>query len=360
MAISISDRVLTTTEEKYVPVSIDTILNGNSFLSRIFMRETKNWSGRVIQIPMQYQAPTTGGNFVGVETFDTALSNTRVRQTFEDKGYYQSVVLSGREVSKNKTDAEVLDLIKLTMEEANNAMIDGMGDQFYGTGAGDTFQGLGKIVDDGTNSSTYGDLSRTTYTSLNSTVQAAAGGVLSLGLLATIFRAASSSGSAKQSVTSLLLTETIFDLYESLLTPTVRNNIETYGKPVVTAFSKPGTTIKESTSLREGTQGFEVLTWRGRPVIADEKAPSGVIFALNENYLHWYSLKGYGLESYQVGSSQVDSVYSDMSKKTYPIQWKKLQMPDNQYSLVGQFITLGNVISGNTRRHAKATGVTTV
>lgn len=360
MAISISDRVLTTTEEKYVPVSIDGILNGNSFLSRIFMRETKNWSGRVIQIPLQFQKPTTGGNFSGVQEFDTSLSNTRTRQTFEDKGYYQSVVLSGREISKNKTDAEVLDLIKLTMEEANNAMADGMGDQFYGTGSGDSFQGLGAIVDDGTNTSTYGDLPRTTYTALNSTVQAAAGGALSLGLIATIFRAASAAGSARQSVTALLTTETIFDLYESLLTPTVRSNIETYGKPVVTPFSKPGTTIKESTSLREGTQGFEVLTWRGRPFIADEKAPSGVIHALNENYLHWYSLKGYGLESYSVGSSQVDGVYSDLSNKNYPIQWKKLQMPDNQYSLVGQYIALGNIISGSTRRHSKATGVTTV
>ena len=361
MAITISDRVLTTTEESYVPVSIDSILNSNTFLCRTFMRETKNWSGRVIHIPLQYQAPTTGGNFSGVDTFDTALSNTRVRQTFEDKGYYQSVVLSGRELSKNKTDAEVLDLIYLTMAEAHNAMADGMGDQFYGTGVGEEFQGLEKIVDDGTNTSTYGELSRSTYPTLDSTVQAASGGALSLSLFATIFRGASAAGSALQSPTAWLTTETVSDLYESLLTPTVRQNIETYGKPVVTAFSKPGRTMQSTVSQREGTQGFEVLSWRGRPVVADEKCPSGIMYGLNEHYLNWYSLKGYELESYSMNvGSTVDSVYSEYQNKTYPIQWKKLQQPDNQYAMVGQFIGLGNIISGHTRRHAKATGITTV
>jgi hypothetical protein len=46
--------------------------------------------------------------------------------------------------------------MKVTMEEGQNAMLDSVGTQVYGVGTGDDFLGLGAIVDDGTNTSTYG------------------------------------------------------------------------------------------------------------------------------------------------------------------------------------------------------------
>lgn len=359
MAVTVSDRVLSITEEKYVPTVIDAVLNSHVFLARVFQREVKRWSGRTLQIPIQVTKPTSGGSFAASDTFDTAAQDTRRRQEFGTKMFYQNVTILGSEASTNNTDAEVLDIVKTTMEEAQNAMCDSIGDLLYDTGAGNDFQGLGKIVDDGTNTSTYGELSRTTYSLLNSTVQAASGGVLDLDLFATVYRGASAASSRNQTPTVILTTETVFDLYESLLTPTVRQNYESYGRPVVTAYSKPGTTMQMSNALQSGTAGFEVLSWRGRPVVADEKQDSGVMHMLNENYLHWYKLRGYGLKEYQVNSGKVDSVASETSK-TYPVQWKPLQMPHNQYSDIGQFIALGNLISGHTRRHGKATGITTV
>lgn len=359
MAITVSDRVLSITEEQYVPVVIDAVLNSNVFLARVFQREIKRWSGRTMQIPLQHSKPTSGGSFASTDTFDTSAQDTRTRQEFGAKQYYQNVTIVGVEASYNQTDAQVLDIVKVTMEEAKNAMTDGIGDLLYGSGTGNNFQGLGKIVDDGTNTSTYGELSRTTYPLLNSTVQAAGGGALDLDLLATVFRGASAASSANQTPSVIVTTETVYDLYESLLTPTVRSNYESYGRPQVTAFSKPGTTITASTALTVGTQGFDVLTWRGRPFVADEKCNSGVLFQLNENYLHWYKLKGYGLKEYSTTSGGVDSVANE-DKRTYPIQWKSLQMPTNQYADIGQFIALGNLISGHTRRHGKATAITTV
>jgi hypothetical protein len=58
--------------------------------------------------------------------------------------------VSGGEASLNKTDGEFLDLMKVTMEEAQNAMLDSIGTQVYGVGTGDDFLGLGAIVDAGT------------------------------------------------------------------------------------------------------------------------------------------------------------------------------------------------------------------
>lgn len=358
MAITVSDRVLSITEEKYVPTVIDGVLNSNVFTARLFQREVKRWSGRQMRFPLQHSKPSSGGSFAALDTFDTSAQDTRTLQDFGPKQFYQNVTVIGTEASVNGTDAEVLDIVKTTMEEAQNAMCDSIGDQMYGVGLGNDFQGLGKIVDNGTNTSTYGELSRTTYPLLNSTVQAATAGALSLSLLATVYRGASAASSAKQTPTVLLTTETVFDLYESLLTATVRNNYESYGRPVVTAFSKPGVTMNQSNALNVGTAGFEVLTWRGRPVVADEKCDSGVLFELNENYLHWYKLKGHGLKEYSVNTGNIDSVASEHTK-SYPIQWKPMQQPHNQYADIGQFIALGNLISGHTRRHGKATGITT-
>lgn len=357
--MALSNRVITTTEESYVPVSIDGILNSNVFWSRLFMRENKRWSGRQIQIPLQFAKPTTGGSFSGSGDFETAVQDTRVRQTFSHAQFYQNVSIIGSEAALNKTDAEVLDLVKITMEEAINAACDSLGDQLYDAGAGDDILGLGAIVDAGANTSTYGSLSRTTYPQLNSTVQAATAGVLDFDLMRTVMRGASAAGTKRQRPSIIVCDETSWDLLESKYTPTINANYDALGPAEITTYSKPGVAMDRGQSLAQGHFGFECLRWRGLPVVADEKADSGVMFFLNEEYLHWYNIQDPELTSYQMSGKQVDSVYGEY-KPNYPIQWSGLQKPYNQHARVGQFIALGNVISGQTRRHGKATGITTV
>lgn len=356
--MAVSDRVVTTTEESYIPVSIDGILNSNVFLSRLFQRENKQWSGRQIQIPLQFAKPTTGGTFTGTGNFSTAAQNTRVRQTFTHSQFYQNVTIIGGEASLNKTDAEVLDLIKITLEETQNAACDSLGDLVYDTGAGDAILGLGAIVDAGGNTSTYGGLIRTTYTQLNSTVQAATSGILDFTLMATVMRGASAASSKRQRPSIAVTDEVTWDLLESKFTPTTQATYDALSRVQMTTYSKPGVTMDAGSSLGEGQMGFEALRWRGIPVVADEKCDSGVMFFLNEEYLHWYNVTGYGLTQYKVGSAQVDSVYKDYDK-VYPLQWTGFKQPSGQYADIGQFIALGNVISGSTRRMGKATGITT-
>jgi hypothetical protein len=356
--MALSNRVISVTEESYVPASIDGILNSNVFYSRLFMRENKNWSGRQIQIPLQFAKPTTGGSFSGVGDFDTSLQDTRTRQTFEHAQFYQNVSIAGGEASLNKTDAEVLDLVKITMEEAQNAALDSLGDQLYDTGAGNDILGLGAIVDAGANTSTYAGLSRTTYPQLNATVQAATGGVLDFTLMATVMRGASAASSKRQRPSIILSDETTWDLLESKYTPTTQATYDAISHAQLTTYSKPGMTMEGGKSLGEGQMGFECLRWRGIPVVADEKCDTGTMFFINEEYLHWYNLRGIDLQQYKVASASVDSVYSEY-QKTYPIQWSGFQKPYNQYARIGQFIALGNVISGSTRRMGKATSITT-
>lgn len=356
--MALSDRVISITEESYVPASIDGILNSNVWTSRLFMREQKQWSGRQMMIPLQFAKPTSGGSFDGMGEFDTALQNTRVRQTFSHAQFYQNVSVAGGEASLNKTDGEVLDLIYVTLQEAQNAAIDSIGDQMYGVGAGVDFTGLAAIVDDGTNTSTYAGLTRTTYTQLNSTLVAATAGALTFTNMASVMRGASAAGSKRQRPSIVVTTETVWDLLESLFQPTIQANYDSLSRVQISTYSKPGQVFKDQDSLK-GQYGFEALYWRGIPIVADEKADSGAMFFLNEDYINWYNLKGVGLQSYKVPSANVDSVANEFGQ-TYPLQWTGFQRPSDQYAQIGQFIMLGNVISGQTRRHGKYTGITTV
>lgn len=356
--MALSNRVTSITEESYVPAVIDGILNSNVFLSRLFLREQKKWSGRQLQVPLQVAKPSSGGSFSGVGDFDTALQDTRVRQTFNHSQFYQNVSVAGGEASLNKTDAEVLDLVKVTLEESQNAMLDSVGTQIYGSGTGDDFLGLGAIVDDGTNTSTYGSLTRTTYpTALNSTLQAASGGALTFNLMATVMRGASAAGAKRQRPSIAVTTETVWDLLEGLFTPTTQATYDALSRVQITTYSKPGVSFKDQDSLK-GQYGFEALYWRGIPIVADEKCDSGSMFFLNEEYLNWYNLAGVDLTQYKVPKSNVDGVYAEY-QQSYPIQWSGFTKPHNQYAQIGQLIMLGNVISGGTRRQGKATSITT-
>lgn len=355
----LTNRVITTTEESYIGPSIDGILNGNGAWSRLFLRESKRWMGRQIHIPLQFAKPTTGGSFSGSGDFQTAVQDTRVRQTFSHAQFYQNVSIIGGEAALNKSDAEVLDLVKVTMEEAVNAAQDSLGDQLYDTGTGDDILGFGAIVDNGTNTSTYAGLTRSTYPQLNSTLQAATAGSLDFTLMATVMRGASAAGSKRQRPSIAICNETVWDLLESKYTPTINANYDALGPAQLTTYSKPGITMDRGQSLPEGHWGFECLRWRGMPVMADEKADAETMFFFNEEYLHWYNVEDPTLTSYQMSGKMVDSVYTEDNRPNYPIQWSGLQKPYNQHARVGQFIMLGNVISSQTRRHGKATGITT-
>ena len=153
-------------------------------------------------------------------------------------------------------------------------------------------------------------------------------------------------------------TETGFDLLESLYNPTIQSTYQSLSRVQITAYSKPGVAFKDQESLK-GSYGFEALYWRGVPIVADEKCPTGNMYQLNEEYLNWYNLVGVGLTNYKVSNTNVDSVYSDLGA-TYPIQWSGFDKPFNQYAQIGQFLMLGNIISGSTRRHGLQYNITTV
>ncbi|MFA6972875.1 MAG: phage major capsid protein, partial [Gallionella sp.] len=217
---ALGTRVTTTTQSKLLPKVVDTILNSNVFATRMLSRASK-FNGERMKFPVKYAKNTTGTSFAGFDSFSTSATDNRVNLEFVPKFYQMSVALPLDELSANATEERVLDLAKLEMASTAQDMADDIGTLFYGTGTGNgskDFLGLEAIVDDGTNAATYGTLSRTTYTTLKSTVTASSG-TLSLAKMSTLYNAATS---GSQKPTLGLCSEAIFSLYESLLQPQER------------------------------------------------------------------------------------------------------------------------------------------
>lgn len=353
--MSFSDRVNTTTEQFLVPQVVDTILKENTFATNMLSRGKDSRSRQsasvtdikssVMLFPVKYQKGISGTSFAGFDTLPTTASDTRVNMTFEPKFYATNVALPLTEIAANMTDNQVLSLAEVEMRTRAQDMADDIGTLFYGTGAGNAgkdFAGLEGIVDDGTNTATYGGLTRTTYPTLNSTVTAS-GGTLSLQKMATLYNAISNGDITP---TEIYTTPTIHSLYESLLTPMQRMN--------TTLGARPGTTA--------GT-GYVDLYYKGMPVYKDRKCTSGVMYMINGDRLNFFALPFTPTPDYKkvsLASKDVKgNVYSEVDGLGF--SWSGWVHLTNA-AAVNSYIVLGGelIADGGGSFHGKLTGITSV
>jgi len=266
-----TDRVSTTTQERLLPSVVDNLLNSNILVVRTLQRP-KQWDGKTLDRAIKIAKSTTGGSFGRGDVFQTGLVETRIKLSFKPKAFYQSVTLDGIEDAVNQTEMGVISLMKLTLEEAGTDAADSLGDMVYGTGAGQDFDGTGRLNDDGTTADVVGTQSRAAYPLLKGTVTALTSG-LTLTDLANLMKGVGAAGSRKQRPTLGIGDEDVWNVYEGLLLPTVQANYSANGYPQVTAQTRNGQAVPEA-SLN-GTMGFNSITYRGLPIVADEKAPAG-------------------------------------------------------------------------------------
>lgn len=349
--MSFGNRVTTTTQDKILPKVVDTVLNSNVLATRVLSKAAK-WNGETMKFPVKHAKNTTGQSFSGFDSFSTSATDNRVNLAFTPKFYQMTVALPMDELSVNATESKVLDLAKLEMQSTAQDMADDIGTLFYGDGTGNSnkdFLGLEAIVDDGTNAATYGSLSRTTYSSqLRSTVTASSG-VLSLAKMATLYSAVTSGA---QKTTLGLCSESIFNLYEQLLQPQERIAKD------VSMMKAGGNMGKAGTGMVGGT-GFTGLYYKGFPILADEKATSGVLYFVNEDFLDWYALPVAMTTPIKYRSQDIEgNDYSDVTGLGF--SWSDWIKPTNSASVVGHIYLGGELVSSNPRRHGKLTGVTSI
>lgn len=337
MAEKFGQRIQTTVDQKYLPFVVDTILNSNVLFQRV-VRASKQWSGRTLRSPIKVSKNTTGQSFAGFDTFSTAATDNRQFLEFTPKFYQITVALPGDELSVADTDDKILDLIKLTIQSDTEDMADDLGTIFYADGTGNNSKdqlGLAALVDDGNAVSTIGGLSRSTFTTLQSTVTAS-GGTLSLALIDTLWI---NVASGSQAPTVAYVTEAVFNFYGQLLRPQER-------------LPKSASSIK---GIKAGT-GFTGLGYMGRPILADEKATSQNFIFVNEDYVDFYALK-YKMAEPVSYKSQIEG-----NDYAAPIglgfSWSDWIIPANAGAVVGHIYFGGEFITNNPKRHGKLTGIT--
>jgi hypothetical protein len=301
-------------------------------------RGAKKWGGRTIRVPIKVSKNTTGQSFRGFDTFSVAATDNRQFMEFTPAFYQITVALPGDELSVADTEDKVLDLMKLTIQSDTEDMADDLGTIFYADGTGNSSKdplGLAALVDDGSSVSSLGGLSRSTYTTLQSTVTASSG-TITLAKMDTLWSGVTS-GAQKPSVA--YTTESIFNFYGQLLRPQER------------IFKEAGT-MKDMV----GGTGFTSLEFNAKPIVMDEKCTSGTFQMLNEKYLEFHALP-YKFAKPVAYKSQVEGNDYD-APIGLGFSWSDWIIPANSASVVGHIYYGGQFITTNPKRQGKLTSIT--
>lgn len=328
--------VTSVTQDRFVRKVMDNVLNGNVLTMRM-LRNARTWRGGVsIEVPVNLTAYTNLGSYSGFDTFSTTQQNTRQRASFTPSQVYCSIIVNGIQHAVNQGDAAQIDLIAAEMNQRAADLKDEMGTQIYSDGTGNTSKdilGIHAAVDDSTNVTTYGGLSRSTYTNWRGTLTAQSGS-LTIANLAADFDAAQRGDDVP---TLMVTTPAVFTIYEALLTPTVSHQFS------MNDFRMTETGIARVGGAVAANQGFRALTFRGIPFVADEKCTSGNIFTLNETHLTFYYIP-----QTLPGRKARDGGF-------YSTEWKE---PVNQDGVVMELLWYGQLTTDAPRTHARRTGVT--
>jgi len=332
---------------------MDTVTKTN-FLAGLMLNNAKPWRGLTLDKSIQISAPTTGGSFAGLDPFATSVSNTKLRSSFDLRGYYQAIPLVGLERDVNAADANAAaDYVADKLEEGTHAMSQNIGSLFYGDGTGNSnkdFLGLKAAVDDGNSVQTYGGIDRLTYTTWASYKNSVGTVLNSLTPIITAINATEAYSNMLGDKV-IITTRALFSSLEALAQPSARFDAKSDGFNVVT---RTGQNI-DNKSGAVADFGFNALWIRGIPVVSDEKCTTNYMYVLNKEYINWFGIEtapdGYrnipfGKQEATEGADGeseirgVGAIFSDFIK-----------IP-TQYAQVGYIILRGNLVTFNPNRHA--------
>lgn len=343
---------------KILPKVVDTVNKSNWVIRRI-MSSPIAANGNNIQWNLITSNSTLGQSFKGVEAFSTSIDFAPLQAIEYYTGYAQPVTLSMVEQGINQTPLGVIKLKTASFEYAQNSMSQQLGTIMYGFSSGNDFNGLGYLIDDGTNTSIFAGLSRTTYGNFincggSTGIIAATAGVIDLSTMDSADDAATVSGLESESPNVVLAARAGWSLYGSLLEPQKVASYGVLGNVTNRGDGAIGQPARGNVAMNGGSSYLE---YRGKPVLNDNKATSGVFWFVNETQLEFQSLSIPGLSTVRVANSTTEGVYDKVPPTAF--QWRDLMSPVNQLAEIGIFVVYGQVIHRNPVRNEKISGITT-
>lgn len=358
--IAVNNRVENFGSRKLHARVVDNVLSARTYWSRLqgmgtpFIGNTQDYTIKITDSGL-------GEFYSGLETLNSAASDTTITLSYAHTAFSQPIVLPFLESLANATAPDRIDLDSFKVDEAVAEAIQRLGTAVYGTGAGDQPLGLEAIVDDGTNASTIGGQSRTTYSALNATVTAS-GGTVSLSKLATLEDAISASGIESEEPNINVTTKAIWSLYEELLSPQVRASYASVGYD---SLPIRGQGIMKRADLK-GAAGFTALSYRGKPVIKDDACTSGVWYMLNERYFGWKGRTVVGpkfagmYKKVSLGTPKTMEGVAAAPSDDHGWFFQDFQAMPNQAGIIARYHVVGQVCASQPRRNGKLTGITGV
>ncbi len=357
------ERVYNFATAKAAATVVDAVLNYPTMASRLLYKGKKfSGDGRKEESTIIKDVKITNRTqfqwFDGLDPLNSSAENVVIQLQFNDAHASMPMVEIMTDAFARDNDSQDVDYSAFLKEDTLNEMVEGMSQALYSTaGASDQPLSLEEVVDNGTNLSTYGGQSRSTYTPLQATVNAT-GGTMTLGRLATLRSTISDTG-PKERPTCIVTTDTIADFYEQFLTPTVRNEYKSL------SMGGKYPTAQEAPSMGQGFGGIN--TYSGIPIIRDKAATSGVLYMLNEDYLHWSgrtkvpsSFKEF-VKPVKMGKAKVvEGQASQMPSKYHGFFYQAKKIMDNQAGIISRFYLFGQLWSPQPRRQGKLTGITGV
>lgn len=353
-------RVTGTSTSRIDAAVVYQILNVPTLWAR-FNRSGKNFNKPTCKKSVKISRTGLGQSYIGLETLNSSASDTLIQLEYAHNAYTHPRVKVMLEHFANEGTGEDINLGDYVDEEAMAEMNADLGTKVFGTGSGNDILGLEALIDDATNTTTFGGQSRATYSDLNSTVTAASS--VTLAKMATMVDTISDSGDQQQT-TLMVSRPTEWSLIEQLLHPTVRNNYSMSG------YDNLGLGANQVTRGGQkslgGQLGFTAITYRGIPYIKDKYSTSQVIYYINENYINWYGrttvpndFRGH-VERVRLGKASTVDTKAFAPSDFHGWFSQKEQMMPNQAGLIARYHVIGQLIGWSGRRHGKHTGVTTV
>jgi len=312
--------MLTTTLKEYRDTLTDNIHGSNAVfyaLKEADAIKIEDGGERIVE-PLMYGKNETAGSYSGYDELDTTPQEGIDAAEFNWKQYSASISISGKQQRQNKgKKTKIIDLLQSKTDQAEmslrNEMTTGLFSDGTGNGSKD-LTGLEAMVA-GTGN-IYGGINSTTYDWWRAYIDSDSV-ALSLLDMRTCFNTSSIAG--KDHCNLIVTTQTLFEKYEGFFTAVSDTN-------VAPTFSTPSEGAKK---IADG--GFQMLQFKGQPIVWDESCPSGTMYFLNTKHMKLV-------------------VHEDANFET-----TDFQKPVKQDALVAQILWMGNLTCNRRKSFAKMT-----
>jgi len=266
--------LLSTTLQNYQPTLVDNIFKDLVLLNHLNERgrvQVEDGGTSIVE-PLMYAVNNTVSSYAGYDAIDLTPQDGISAAEYQYKQMAASIAISGIEEAKNRGTEAIIKLLNAKVQQAELSLKSSLNDMLFSDGTGNggkDFNGLGNIV--GTQNNTVGGIDASSNSWWNPTQGTNMGAALSLVNMADVYNRASKGSD----VPDLIVTNhTLFEEYESLLTPQVRYQ-----------------------DVAKANAGFTNLMYKQTPIVFDlalaTDATDAPMYFLNTKYLKLTGMNGY-------------------------------------------------------------------